>query len=88
MKFLLLKLNIKIVASFYILQAINREWGHFSKDFKQMFLHAVELLLLVRKRSALPADTGFSLSWPFFIPAKQFADSLSGEVGGGGRKGW
>lgn len=52
-----------------------------------MLLHAVELLLLVRKRSVLPADTGFSLSWPFFIPAKQFADSLSREVGGGGREG-
>lgn len=62
MKFLLLKLNIKIVASFYVLQAINREQGHFSEDFKQMFLHAVVLLLLVRKRSVLPTDIGFSLS--------------------------
>lgn len=52
-----------------------------------MFLRAVVLLLLVRKRSVLPADTEFSLSWPFFIPAKQFVDSLSREVGGGGREG-
>lgn len=66
---------------------INRERGCFSKDFKQMCLRAVVPLLLGKKRSVLPADTGFSLSWPFFIPAKQFVDSLSREEGGGGRDG-
>lgn len=45
------------------------------------------LLLLGREGSVPSADTGLSLSWPYFIPAKQFVDSLSREVGGGVREG-
>jgi len=48
---------------------------------------AVVLLLLWGERSLLPADTGFSLSWPFFIPAKQFVDFFCREMGEGGREG-
>lgn len=36
MKSLLLKLNIKIVAYFYVLHVINKEGLHFNKDFKQI----------------------------------------------------